>query len=87
MKTIINFYTRARSHESLSNFYVELSQLEIDEFTAYEKALQAMMEAKNHLEKSDAANKQVKLSMLLNKIKYLEQFCDARNAQKQGNDE
>ena len=85
MKTIITFYSKAKSFESLSNFYNECAQVEIDEFGAYEKALEAMIEAKRQLDKSDATAKQQKQNMLLTKIKYLEQFCEARVAQNQGN--
>ena len=60
MKTIIQFYSKAKSFESLSNFYNECAQVEIDEFGAYEKALEAMIEAKRQLDKSDATNKQQK---------------------------
>lgn len=81
MKTIINFYSKAKSWESLSNFYSECAQVEIDEFGAYEKALEAMLESKRQLEKSDAANKAQKVSMLMTKVKYLEAFCEARMAQ------
>ena len=87
MKTIIQFYSKAKSYESLSNFYNECAQVEIDEFGAYEKALEAMIEAKRQLDKSDATNKAQKQNMLLTKIRYLEQFCEARQALNVGNSE
>ena len=87
MKTIIQFYSKAKAFESLSNFYNECAQVEIDEFGAYEKAAEAMIEAKRQLDRSDAANKPMKQDMLMKKIKYLEQFCEARLAQNQGNGE
>ena len=46
VKNIVQFYSKAKSYESLSNFYNECAQVEIDEFGAYEKALEAMIEAK-----------------------------------------
>jgi len=85
MKTIIQFYSKAKSYESLSNFYNECAQVEIDEFGAYEKALEAMIEAKRQLDKSDATNKAQKQNMLLTKIRYLEKFCEARQVLNQGN--
>lgn len=65
MKTIIQFYSKAKSFESLSNFYNECAQVEIEEFGAYEKALEAMVEAKRQLDKSEATNKNQKQNMLL----------------------
>lgn len=44
-----------------------------------------MIEAKRQLDKSDATNKQQKQNLLLTKIRYLEQFCEARQAMNQGN--
>mmetsp|Transcript_26256 Transcript_26256/g.40083 ORF Transcript_26256/g.40083 Transcript_26256/m.40083 type:complete len:251 (-) Transcript_26256:417-1169(-) len=52
MKTIISFYTKAKSFESLANFYDACAQVEIDEYRDYEKALGAMKEAMRQLEKS-----------------------------------
>ena len=72
MKTIIQFYSKAKAFESLSNFYNECALVEIDEFGAYEKAAEAMIEAKRQLDRSDAANKAMKQDMLLKKIKHLE---------------
>jgi len=45
MKTIISFYQKAKSFESLGNFYDACAQVEIDEYRDYEKALGAMKEA------------------------------------------
>jgi len=45
MKTIISFYQKAKSFESLANFYDACAQVEIDEYRDYEKALGAMKEA------------------------------------------
>jgi intraflagellar transport protein 140 len=64
MKTIISFYSKAKSFESLANFYDACAQVEIDEYRDYEKALGAMKEAMRQLEKSGAANKQVKITMM-----------------------
>lgn len=80
MKTIIQFYTKAKAFESLANFYDACAQVEIDEYRDYEKALNAMKEAKRQLDKSNAVNKDVKQNMLLKRIKYLESYCEAREA-------
>lgn len=44
-----------------------------------------MIEAKRQLDKSDTTNKQQKQNMLLTKIRYLEQFCEARQLLNQNN--
>jgi intraflagellar transport protein 140 len=60
MKTIINFYQKAKAFESLGGFYDACAQVEIDEYRDYEKALGAMKEAQRQLEKSTAQNKEMK---------------------------
>ncbi|KAI9349580.1 hypothetical protein BDR26DRAFT_852390 [Obelidium mucronatum] len=45
MKAIITFYSKARAWESLSGFYDSCSQVEIDEYQNYEKALGALKES------------------------------------------
>lgn len=85
MKTIIQFYTKAKAFESLANFYDACAQVEIDEYRDYEKALNAMKEAKRQLDKSSAANKDMKQNMLLRRIKYLESYCEARESMNGGN--
>jgi len=39
MKSIIQFYTKAKAMDSLSMFYEACAQIEIDEYRDYEKAL------------------------------------------------
>lgn len=64
MKTIISFYQKAKSFESLGNFYDACAQVEIDEYRDYEKALGAMKEAMRQLEKSTADGKEMKLTSM-----------------------
>lgn len=45
MKHIINYYTKAKSMESLASFYEACAQVEIDEFQDYDKAMSALAEA------------------------------------------
>jgi intraflagellar transport protein 140 len=54
MKHIINFYTRAKSMESLASFYEACAQVEIDEFQDYDKAQSAIAEAYKCLTKGNA---------------------------------
>ena len=45
MKSIINFYNKAKAWDSLANFYEKVAQVEIDDWRDYEKALGALKEA------------------------------------------
>lgn len=58
MKTIINFYSKAKSYESLASFYDACAQVEIDEYRDYEKALGVMKEAMKQLDKSNGMDKE-----------------------------
>ena len=80
MKTIISFYTKAKAFESLANFYDACAQVEIDEYRDYEKALGAMKEAMRQLEKSMAANKDMKMRMMKDRISIIERFVAARES-------
>lgn len=80
MKTIISFYQKAKSFDSLANFYDACAQVEIDEYRDYEKALGAMKEAMRQLEKSTGENKEVKLSRMKRRVQVIERFVEARQA-------
>jgi len=51
LKQIISFYTKAKAWLNLSNFYEVCSQMEIDEFRNYEKALDALKDSLKYLMK------------------------------------
>ena len=74
MKTIISFYQKAKSFDSLANFYDACAQVEIDEYRDYEKALGAMKEAMRQLEKSVSANKDMKIRMIKDRVTTIERF-------------
>ena len=80
MKTIISFYSKAKSFDSLANFYDACAQVEIDEYRDYEKALGAMKEAMRQLEKSTSENKDMKLSLMKKRVGIIEKFVQAREA-------
>ena len=80
MKTIISFYQKAKSFDHLANFYDACAQVEIDEYRDYEKALGAMKEAMRQLEKSNAAEKDMKISMMRKRVGIIEKFVQAREA-------
>ena len=80
MKTIINFYKKAKAYESLANFYDACAQVEIDEYRDYEKALGAMKEAMRQLEQAATGNKEMKQRMMGNRVQIIEKFVQAREA-------
>ena len=80
MKTIISFYQKAKSFDSLANFYDACAQVEIDEYRDYEKALGAMKEAMRQLEKATAQDKDSKILMMRKRVNIIEKFVHAREA-------
>ena len=81
MKHIINFYTRAKSLESLASFYEACAQVEIDEFQDYDKAMSALAEAykcltRGNVEDTVRANEMV--SNLKFKITVIRKFLEAK---------
>jgi intraflagellar transport protein 140 len=79
MKTIINFYVKAKSFEQLSGFYDACAQVEIDEYRDYEKAMGAMKEAMKQMQRSKSPAREEKLEMLRHRIEIIEKFVQARN--------
>jgi intraflagellar transport protein 140 len=79
MKTIIQFYAKARAMRELSAFYDSCALHEIDDFRDYEKALDALREAlKYAIKAKPAADRDAKLNSLENRIKLVEKFVSAR---------
>jgi intraflagellar transport protein 140 len=79
MKTIINFYSKAKAFEQLSGFYDACAQVEIDEYRDYEKAMGAMKEAMKQMTKSKSPARDEKIEMLRHRIEIIEKFVQARN--------
>lgn len=77
MRTIIQFYTKARAHSSLSRFYESCAQIEIDEYQNYEKALDALSEAEKALSKDTNA---LNMDELKHKKSLVSRFIDAHRA-------
>eukprot|EP00736_Rhodelphis_marinus_P013329 Rmarinus@m.1241 len=84
MKSIIQFYTKAKALESLSGFYDACSQVEIDEYRDYEKALGALREALKYMIKAKPMDKEEKIASLQQRIFIVERFVDARKKAKGG---
>lgn len=78
MKSIINFYSKARAVESLAGFYESCAQIEIDEYRDYEKALGALREALKHLQKSRTEDKAEQVEALSARINMVTRFVQAR---------
>lgn len=73
MKKIIEFYTKAKAYQQLAHFYDACSQVEIDEYRDYDKALGALKESRKFMVK---AEKQT--SSLDKRIGMVEVFCQAK---------
>jgi len=84
MKSIIQFYTKAKAYEQLSSFYDACAQVEIDEYRDYEKAAGALAEAAKHLakDKSGGPGREERLAALRQRIRLVEQFVKARRLAK-----
>ena len=87
MKSIINFYTKARAVESLAGFYESCAQIEIDEYRDYEKALGALSESLKHLSKGRMEDKGERMESLNARIDTVERFVHARKLIKDDPDE
>lgn len=80
MKSIIQFYTKARGYTQLSSFYDACAQVEIDEYRDYEKAYGALKEAVKYLGKvrGNSAGKEEKLAGIQQRIYLVERFVMAK---------
>lgn len=81
MKHIINFYTRAKSMESLASFYEACAQVEIDEFQDYDKAVSALAEAYKCLNRSgvdDSLRAEEIVNNLKMKLTLIQKFIVAK---------
>ncbi|KAG2377637.1 hypothetical protein C9374_009153 [Naegleria lovaniensis] len=85
IKSIISFYTKAKAWKFLSSFFETCSQVEIDEYRDYEKALDALRESVKYLTKEIKQNKKsnpnydLRLKQLNQKIFYIEKFILAKS--------
>lgn len=61
MKHIINFYNKAKAYDHLAGFFDACSQVEIDEYRDYEKAVAALKEAMKHAHKSTGEDKEQRI--------------------------
>ncbi|XP_069503073.1 intraflagellar transport protein 140 homolog isoform X2 [Ambystoma mexicanum] len=81
MKNIISFYTKGRALDLLAGFYDACSQVEIDEYQNYEKALGALTEGYKCLSKAKMRSpeeQEAKLVDLQSKMTLVKRFIQAR---------
>jgi len=82
MKKIIEFYTKARAYQQLAMFYDACSQVEIDEYRDYEKALGALKESKKFMQKAEKPS-----TDLDRRIEMVETFVHAKSLVRKDNEE
>ena len=82
MKSIIQFYTKAKAFEQLSGFYDACAQVEMDEYRDYEKALGALQEAIKYLNKGKAngGDHDMAISHLQQRCAIIEEFVRVSGA-------
>jgi hypothetical protein len=64
-----SFYNKAKAFDSLSGFYESCSQVEIDEYRDYEKALSALKESLKQMGKARSVNKEAREKQLHHKVR------------------
>lgn len=78
MKNIVTFYVKAKAIDNLANFFDSCSQIEIDEYRDYARALVALQEALKYLEKGRVHDKEAKVSSIQMRAELIEKFLEAR---------
>jgi len=80
MRSIIQFYSKAKAHEKLASFYDACAQVEIDEYRDYEKAGGALREAMKYLLKAVgvAAENDPRVQSLQKRIGLVDNFAGVR---------
>ncbi|KAJ3044635.1 hypothetical protein HDV00_001561 [Rhizophlyctis rosea] len=81
MKSIVNFYTKAKAFDSLAGFYESCGQVEIDEYQNYEKAAGALREAMRCLGKLKVPD-DARKDALEHRLQLIGQFVEARKLAK-----
>ncbi|ORZ41152.1 hypothetical protein BCR44DRAFT_1422249 [Catenaria anguillulae PL171] len=80
LKHIVTFYTKAKAYDHLGSFFETCAQIEVDEYSSYEKALGALKEAHKCTAKSTHASKPAKLMLLERKMDLISKFVAAQQA-------
>ena len=78
MRTIILFYKKAKGYTQLVQFYSNCSQLEIDEYQDYEKALKALKEGEPYVTQCRGEQSKEVVSMFQKSIQIVERVVSAQ---------
>lgn len=79
MKSIIMFYQKAKAFENLSSFFEACSNVEIDEYRDYDKALAALKEAIKHMSKSTSHDKDQRIDTLSRRKDLIQKFIELKD--------
>ena len=81
-KQIIKFYRKAKTLDKLGNFYDACAQFEIDDFSDYEKALQALQNAQEslsaHVESGETVDVSATLADVTQRVEMTQRFVQVR---------
>lgn len=78
MKSIIQFYSKARAYDRLAAFYEACAQLEVDEYRDYAKAMGALKEAKKCIARAALPDSERRVEQLQQRIALVDRFVQAR---------
>ena len=73
------FYQKAKAFDNLSSFFEACSNVEIDEYRDYEKAIAALKESIKHMSKSSSHEKDYRLDTLNTKKNLIQKFIDLKD--------
>ena len=76
MKSIIIFYQKAKDFDNLSVFFEACSNVEIEEYRDYERAIAALKESIKYMSKSSSNEKENRLENLTTKRNLIQKFID-----------
>lgn len=72
------FYQKAKAYDNLASFFEACSNVEIDEYRDYEKAIAALKEAIKHLSKSTSPDRDAKIGSINQKKECIERFVSIK---------
>jgi intraflagellar transport protein 140 len=82
MKSIIQFYTLAKAFVQLAGFYDSCAQVEIDEYSDYDKATSALKEGLKYLRKDTSSQGEGMAEAVDRRIAMIERFIQAKKTLK-----
>ncbi|RYY36123.1 aminotransferase class V-fold PLP-dependent enzyme [archaeon] len=82
MKSIVEFYSKAKAWEQLANFFTTAAGFEIDEYRNYDKALAALKEALKQAARIVTDIREARVAALTGRIAIIERFLQAKRLMK-----